>query len=253
MEGFEERHRRALGLLREAGRVCAFTGAGISTESGISDFRSPGGVWDRHRIVTYQEFLLSPSARREYWAMKRELFNELKAARPNRAHLALAGLQRMGKLGCLITQNIDGLHEDAGNSPEIIVELHGSNRRALCLKCGGTWPIGEIMERLDAGEEDPHCPCGGAIKPATVSFGQEMPQREMERAVRCASECDLFLMIGSSLLVEPAASIPPIAHKAGARLIFINRTDTPWDHIAEIIFREGAGDVLGGFYEGISI
>lgn len=252
MGHFEERIERALGLLRAAGRVAAFTGAGISTESGISDFRSPGGVWDRYRIVTYQEFLASREARMRYWAMKRDLFKEMRGARPNRAHLALAELEKMGRLGCLITQNIDGLHQDAGSSPEAVIELHGTNRRATCLDCGRAWPIEEVQERVEAGDLDPRCEsCGGYLKPATVSFGQPMPEAELARAFQCAAGCGLLLMVGSSLQVEPAASIPPEAHRRGARLIFINRTETPWDHIAEVIFREPAGEVLGRLLEGL--
>jgi NAD-dependent deacetylase len=246
METKEERLGRALELLREAQNIVAFTGAGISTESGIADFRSPGGVWDRYRIVTYQEFLSSKKGRMDYWAMKRELFKEMKNARPNKAHLALAELERTGKLQCLITQNIDGLHQDAGNSPEIVIELHGTNRKARCLDCGKSWPIDEIQKLLDAGDLDPRCDeCQGFIKPATVSFGQSMPEQEMAKAFDCATTCNLLLMIGSSLQVEPAASIPPSAHRAGARLIFINRTETPWDHIANVVFRESAGEVMG--------
>jgi NAD-dependent deacetylase len=214
MESFELRLESAVALIRDTRSVCAFTGAGISTESGISDFRSPGGVWDRYRVVTYQEFIESHEARVEYWRMKRELYNEMKGAAPNAAHSALAALERMGKLRCLITQNIDGLHQDAGNSPQRVIELHGTNRKAVCLGCGKTWPIGHIQARLEAGEEDPACEeCGGFIKPATVSFA---------------------------------------AHRAGARLIFVNRTRTPWDHIAELLFREDAGHVLSGIVRGLA-
>jgi NAD-dependent deacetylase len=246
VDSYAERLERGAMLLQEASTVVAFTGAGISTESGISDFRSPGGVWARHRTVTYQEFVADPAARREYWKMKQELHRELDRARPNRAHLALAGLEKAGKLSCLITQNIDGLHLDAGNSPDKVVEIHGTNRRALCLDCGGTWPIGEIQKRLESGEEDPRCEdCGGMVKPATVMFGQAMPEEEISRAFECAGRCDLFLMIGSSLQVEPAASIPRAARQAGARLIYVNRTATPSDSLAELLFREPAGETLG--------
>ena len=245
MEPFDKRLDSALQLLRDAGSVVAFTGAGISTESGISDFRSPGGVWDRYRIVTYQEFLSSHEARVEYWGMKRELFREMKGAKPNSAHEAIARLEGVGKLSCLITQNIDGLHQDAGNSREIIIELHGTNRRAICLDCGKSWPIEEIQVRLDRGDIDPKCEnCRGLIKPATVSFGQPMPEKETLRAFECARNCTLFLMIGSSLQVEPAASIPREAYNAGAKLIFVNKTETPWDSLATVIFRENAGKVL---------
>jgi NAD-dependent deacetylase len=245
-ESFEDRVREAVRMLRGAGRVAAFTGAGISTESGISDFRSPGGVWDRHRIVTYQEFIGSAEARREYWVMKRELHRELLRAEPNRAHTALAELEKAGWLDCLITQNIDGLHQRGGVPPEVVIEIHGTNLEAECLGCGLRVPIEQIQERLDGGEAELHCgECGGMVKPATVMFGQSMPEEKMRRAYDCAAGCDLLFMIGSSLQVEPAASIPRVARKAGASLIFVNRTETPWDHIASIRFSEPASEVMG--------
>jgi NAD-dependent deacetylase len=242
---YAKRLESARALLGASESAVAFTGAGISTESGISDFRSPGGVWDRYRIVTYQEFLSSRKARMEYWGMKRELIRELKGSRPNKAHLALARLEEAGRLRCVITQNIDGLHQEAGNSPESVIELHGTNRRAVCVDCGKAWPIEDLQVRVEAGDLDPRCDaCEGYIKPATVSFGQSMPEGELRRAFEQAQSCDLMLMIGSSLQVEPAASIPPAAYNAGAGLIFINRTQTPWDHIANVLFSESAGEVL---------
>ena len=246
MPDLGKRISQALDLLRSSERVVAFTGAGISTESGISDFRSPGGVWDRYRVVTYQEFIADAEKRRGYWRMKSELFREMGGARPNRAHLALFRLESMGKLECIVTQNIDGLHQDAGSSPGKVIEIHGTNRSAYCLGCNEKWPIEEIQARLESEGYDPRCRgCGGLIKPSTVSFGQSMPEDRMQRAMKAAGECDLMLMIGSSLQVEPAASIPPAAARGGARLIFINRTPTPWDHIADVCFSENAGDVLG--------
>jgi NAD-dependent deacetylase len=243
MNSYSHRIEQAIKLIKEAKKITVFTGAGISTESGISDFRSTGGVWDRYRIVTYQEFLASREARIEYWKMKKELFNEMKGSKPNKAHLAIAELGRMGKLDCLITQNIDGLHQEAGNTN--VIELHGTNRKAICVKCGKLWPIEEIQAVLETGDLDPRCDvCNGFIKPATVSFGQSMPEKEMIMAYDCALRCDLLLMIGSSLQVEPAASIPREAKRAGAILIFINRTETHYDHVAAVIFRESAGQVL---------
>jgi NAD-dependent deacetylase len=252
MDVYDERIRQGSELLRRSRNIVAFTGAGISTESGISDFRSPGGVWDRYRIVTYQEFLSSHEARVEYWKMKQDLFREMEKARPNVAHKALADLEHRGRLKCLITQNIDGLHQDAGSSDDIVIELHGTNRKAYCLECGGTLPIGEVQKRLDAGERAPECAdCGGVLKPATISFGQPMPEKEVLRSVECARSCDLFLMVGSSLQVEPAASIPPQAHSAGAEMIFINRTPTQWDHLARFIFREDVGVVLSSLIDNL--
>lgn len=244
MSGFDQRISRAAELVRGATSAVAFTGAGISTESGISDFRSPGGVWERYRIVTYQEFIADAQKRRGYWRMKSELFREMSGARPNRAHRALAELSAMGRLGCIITQNIDGLHQDAGSPPQSVIELHGTNRTAYCLSCASTWPIVEVQARLEREGYDPRCSCGGLIKPSTVSFGQGMPEMAMRRAFECALHSDLLFMIGSSLQVEPAASIPPAAAQAGARLIFINRDPTPWDHIATVIFHEDAGAVF---------
>ena len=250
MGSFEQRIQYAVTLLKASKNITVFTGAGISTESGISDFRSKGGVWDRYRIVTFQEFIASHDARVEYWSMKKELFKEMKGAKPNRAHIAVAELEKMGKLKCLITQNIDGLHQDAGSSN--VIELHGTNRKASCLNCGAMWPIEEIQARLEAGEIDPDCDrCKGFIKPATVSFGQPMPEQEMKKAYDYAVECNLLLMIGSSLQVEPAASIPREAHGAGARLIYINRTSTPTDNLAEVLFNEDAGDVMTEMVTGI--
>lgn len=244
----DEKIKRTIERLKRSRYVTAFTGAGISTESGITDFRSAGGIWDRYRIVTYQEFVSSRDARVEYWNMRKELYRELKDAQPNRAHRALAELEKIGRLHCLITQNIDGLHQDAGNS--VVIELHGTNRKAECLHCGKSWPIEDIQVRLESGDYDPSCDiCNGHIKPATVSFGQAMPGEEIARAVACARESSLFLMIGSSLQVEPAASIPRVAHQSGAELIFINRTETPWDGIASIIFREDAGEVMSDMIE----
>jgi NAD-dependent deacetylase len=250
MNSFEERIRRAVKMLEQSRYAIAFTGAGISTESGISDFRSKGGVWDRYRIVTYQEFISSHEARVEYWKMKKELFNEMKGATPNSAHKALAELESRGKLQCVITQNIDGLHQDAGSKN--VIELHGTNRKAACLDCGRTWPIEEIQRVLESGNLDPSCDqCGGFVKPATISFGQPMPEQEMIKAFDHARKSDLLIMIGSSLQVEPAASIPREAHRTGASLIYINRTPTPTDNLANVLFKENAGEVMSAILEGL--
>jgi NAD-dependent deacetylase len=254
LDDFKKRIKQASQLLKKTDNIVAFTGAGISTESGISDFRSPGGVWDRYRIVTYQEFLSSHDARVEYWQMKKELFREMRGSKPNRAHDALAGLERKGKLRCLITQNIDGLHQEAGSSDDMVIELHGTNRKALCLECAKIMPIEDVQVRLEAGETDPRCEnCNGLLKPATISFGQAMPEEKMIRAVEYAKSCALFIMIGSSLQVEPAASIPPEAYNAGAKLIFINRTETQWDRLASVVFREDAGEVMGSLMESFDL
>ena len=234
---------KAVQLFQKAERIVTFTGAGISTESGLSDFRSPGGLWSRFRMVTYQEFLSSAEGRKEYWAMRRELIPELLRARPNKAHKGLAELEKMGKMEAVITQNIDGLHQDAGSSK--VLELHGTNRTASCLNCGKQWPIDLVQKQLVEGNLDPHCDtCSGLIKPDTVSFGQAMPQDVMAAAFALAGKCDLLLMIGSSLEVHPAASIPPTASENGGKLIFINRSSTPYDHLASLFFSESAGEIM---------
>ncbi|HUK99265.1 MAG TPA: Sir2 family NAD-dependent protein deacetylase [Nitrospirota bacterium] len=250
MDLFSERMIKAAIMVRNANRITAFTGAGISTESGISDFRSPGGVWDRFRVISYQEFLASYKARIEYWVMRKELLREMKHARPNNAHRILANFEKNGKLTCIITQNIDGLHQDAGSLR--VIELHGTNRKAICISCEKTWPIEDILLQLDAGEPAPVCECGGFIKSATISFGQALPKEALVQAYNCASACELFLMIGSSLLVEPASLIPLEAYRNGAKLIFINRTETPYDGLAALIFREDAGVVLSNIETEIS-
>lgn len=243
MACFDQEIQQGRTLLQRAAKVVAFTGAGISTESGLADFRSQGGLWDRYRIVTYQEFLARHEHRVEYWSMRKELIPGLLAARPNPAHHALVRLEQWGQLQHIITQNIDGLHQAAGSSR--VIELHGTNITASCLSCGMQWPIAEMQLRLEAGDLDPHCDaCDGLIKPDTVSFGQPMPTAVMEQAYQAAASCDLLLMIGSSLEVQPANQIPLVAHQAGATLLFINRTATPYDHLAALCLTAGAGDVL---------
>ncbi len=235
--------QKAQDLVNKASHIVVFSGAGISTESGLADFRSKGGLWDRYRVVTYQEFLASHESRVEYWSMRRELIPGLLSARPNLAHTALAKLEAIGKLKTVITQNIDGLHHAAGNTD--VIELHGTNMTASCLSCQQQWPIARIQERLEAGDMDPHCEhCHGLIKPDTVSFGQSMPVAAMDRAYLAAAACDLLLMIGSSLEVQPANQFPLIAYQGGARLIFINRTPTPYDHLATVCFNQGAGEIM---------
>lgn len=230
-------------LVERARNIVAFTGAGISTESGLADFRSKGGLWERYRVVTYQEFLASAEHRTAYWTMRRELIPTLLAARPNAAHQALADLEKQGRLTTVVTQNIDGLHQAAGNSR--VIELHGSNMTASCLACSAQWPIAAIQQRLEAGDLDPHCDdCGGLIKPDTVSFGQAMPVAAMEAAFQAAADCDLLLMVGSSLEVQPANQVPLAAHQAGAILLFFNRTPTPYDHLAAACLRGSAGEAL---------
>lgn len=243
-----EQVKNAAELISSTKSIVAFTGAGISTESGLADFRSPGGLWDRYRIVTYPEFLRSKEARIEYWSMRRELIPTLLGAEPNAAHFALAELEQEGRLLGVITQNIDGLHQAAGCRQ--VIELHGTNLTAACLGCGKQWPIEEIQLRLEADDLDPHCDrCDGLIKPETVSFGQNMPSDAIDEAYQLAESCELLLMIGSSLEVQPAASVPLVAYQSGAKLIFINRTETEYDALAELVVRNAAARFLSEVLE----
>lgn len=238
-----EQVESAASLISAAENIVAFTGAGISTESGLADFRSPGGLWDRYRIVTFPEFMRSHDARVEYWTMRRELIPTMLRAKPNPAHEALAELEKRHKLSTVITQNIDGLHQDAGCKK--VVELHGTNRTASCLSCGKRWAIAEIQTWLEGDELDPHCDeCDGLIKPETVSFGQSMPSAAVDAAYEAAEQSDLMLMIGSSLEVQPAASVPMVAHQAGAKLLFINKTETDYDGLADLLVRDAAGKFM---------
>jgi len=221
----------------------AFTGAGVSTASGVPDFRSPGGIWSRYKPVPFQDFVLDPEARRQYWVYKKETYQDFANARPNPAHHALARMETEGRLRAVITQNIDGLHQDAGS--ETVLELHGTNRRVTCIRCAATWPAAVIQARLLAGCEMPECDhCGGILKAATISFGQAMPADLLAVAFQLASAVDLMLVIGSSLVVHPAAGIPLAAARAGARLIIINREPTPLDGLATVILREPIEEAL---------
>ncbi len=232
-------------LIRGAGRIAVFTGAGISTESGISDYRSKGGLWDRFRPVYYQEFLQDEEARAEYWRRKRELYGQLAGARPNAAHRAIARLERRGLLLGVITQNIDGLHQEAGNAPEKVLEIHGTNRVTLCLTCEHREDWKRTRDRLEAGERAPRCPaCGGIQKPATISFGEMLDPGVLRRAEAWAEACDLMLVVGSTLVVEPAASLPRIAKAKGARLAIVNLGDTPLDDLADVRIAGRAGETL---------
>ena len=229
--------------LEESRRAVAFTGAGISTESGVPDFRSPGGVWSKYKPVMFQDFLASADARRQYWRMKKEGYWEMRRARPNAGHQALARLEAAGKLAAVITQNIDGLHQDAGSRR--VVELHGTSRSVLCLQCEARYDPDAIQARLESGEEIPLCDrCGGALKSATVSFGQMLPQDVLSDAINLCRGANLVLAIGSSLVVEPAASLPLQAKRDGARLVILNGTETPLDGIADVVLREPIGESL---------
>jgi NAD-dependent deacetylase len=233
-------------------RVVVFSGAGLSTESGIPDFRSPGGVWDRYNPEDFyfQNFLASEASREKYWQMATEMYEPMKKAQPNLAHLAIAELERFGKLDCVITQNIDGLHLKAGNSEERVIQLHGTAMAVSCLSCGKRYHRDEIQGRIEKGVRVPYCDdCGGPLKPATISFGQSMPERETEEAYHRSSSSDLFIVIGSSLVVQPAASMPLVAKRNGAKLVIINRDPTPYDDMADIVIHGQAGPIMANILE----
>ena len=234
-------------LIRRSKKVIVFTGAGVSTESGIPDFRSPGGVWQKYNPEDfyYQKFISSEESREKYWQMSREFYDPLKNAQPNAAHRAVSELEKMGKLDCVITQNIDNLHQRAGSSPEKVIELHGTAVSVSCLACRKKYPREEIQSWLLRGVKVPRCDaCGGILKPDTVSFGQSMPVQETEEAFRRARGCDLFIVIGSSLVVQPAASVPLEAKEGGAKLVIINREPTYHDSLADVVIHGSAGEVM---------
>lgn len=235
-------------MLASARAVVFLTGAGVSTESGIPDFRSPGGLWTRYdpRKLTFDLFCLHEQTRRDYWKLATESYPVLRAAEPNAAHRAIAAVETSGRLLKLVTQNIDGLHRRAGSSRERIIEIHGSSLRATCIECGAEHDREQLHERLSRGElEVPYCDtCGGPVKPATISFGQAMPERETREAFEAAAACDLFIVVGSSLVVYPAASLPDVAVQAGARLIVVNNEPTPKDSDAEVVLRGSAGESM---------
>jgi NAD-dependent deacetylase len=235
----------AVQLIARSNRIVGFTGAGISTESGIPDFRSPNGVWANNRMIDYGEFINSRSGRIEYWRQKALMWPEMRDALPNAGHRAFVELERQGKLRAMITQNIDGLHQRAGNRSDLVIELHGTTAEAVCLTCGDRVTMDEAVKRVEEGDLAPECDhCGGLLKPATISFGQAMPAREMQLAAEAAKDCDLFLAVGSSLVVYPAAALPELAKRYGAALIIINRTPTSMDAIADLVVNDEIGKTL---------
>jgi NAD-dependent deacetylase len=232
-------------MLDQCERAVIFTGAGVSTESGIPDFRSPGGFWTKNKPIDFSDFMLSKESRRETWRRKIEAQIEFGHAEPNRGHRAIARLVAGQKASCVITQNIDGLHQRSGIPSEQIIELHGNGTYATCLRCGERYELGPILAEFERNGDPPDCECGGHIKPATISFGQPMPVDAMRRAEIEAAACDLFLVAGSSLVVYPAAAIPVIARRHGARLIILNRDPTELDAIAELVLHSEIGPTLG--------
>ena len=237
---------RVADLIINAKRVVVFTGAGISTESGIPDFRSPGGIWERFDPddFIYQKFVSDPGARRKQWQMLREggLATE---AKPNPAHYAIAELDRLGKLDCVITQNVDNLHQKAGVPADRVFELHGNMQWAVCLSCGRRYPFEQVRLRLDKGEETPDCEaCHGILKPSVVLFGESLPEKVLKEATFRSYNCDLFMVIGSTLIVYPAAYMPVYAVDSGAKLVIINLSPTPMDKQATVLIRARAGEAM---------
>ncbi len=235
------------GWVRDAERIVILTGAGISTESGIPDFRGPQGVWTKNpeaeKTATLQHYVSNPDVRRTAW--KNRVESQYWTAEPNAGHRAIADLERKARLHTLVTQNVDGLHHRAGSSPEKIVEIHGTVRDAKCLACGWRGPMEETLARVRAGEDDPAClECGGMLKSATISFGENLVPSDLARSQRAAAAADLCLAIGTSLGVHPAAGLPEIALANGARLVVMNAEPTPFDGVAAAVRREQLGALL---------
>jgi NAD-dependent deacetylase len=250
-QNLEALAKEAAELIVAARKLVVFTGAGISTESGIPDFRSPGGIWSRFdpEDFTYQKFVSDPEARRKQWRMLGE-GHLTTNAQPNPAHYAIAELDRLGKLDCVITQNVDNLHHKAGVPAEKVFELHGNVQWAVCLSCGRRYPFEHIKARWEGGEEIPDCEeCGGMLKPDAVLFGEALPQEVLEEASRRSSDCDLFIVVGSTLVVYPAAYMPIYAVRGGARLIIVNLSDTPMDAQADVVIRAKAGEAMSRIVE----
>lgn len=250
----------ALGGARElvalGRRIVVLTGAGISTDSGIPDFRGPQGVWTRdpaaERLATLDAYMGDPAVRRRAWQGR--LTSPTWSAEPNAAHRALVDLERRGALALLVTQNIDGLHQAAGSDPALVVEIHGTMREVVCMRCGDRGPAAPTLDRVRAGEEDPAClapaawpgggPCGGILKSATISFGQQLVAEDLDRAEAAARACDLLLAVGSSLAVHPAAGLVPLAAASGAPVVIVNAEPTPYDHLAAAVLPGSIGKVL---------
>jgi NAD-dependent deacetylase len=233
--------------VEEALRVTVLTGAGISTDSGIPDFRGPKGVWTRdpkaERMSDIRYYVADPEVRRLSWQSR--LDHPVWSARPNAGHKALVALEQRGKLHALVTQNIDGLHQLAGNSPELVVEVHGNLHQAVCLTCGRKGPMREVLVRVRAGEDDPLCTaCGGILKSDTISFGQQLVPEVIERAMHSAQHADLLLTVGTSLQVYPVAGAVPLARQAGARVVILNAQPTQFDDIADAVLPGAIGDIL---------
>ena len=236
----------------EAQRVVVLTGAGISTDSGIPDFRGPKGVWTKNpmaeKLSNIHYYMADPEVRKAAWQARMD--HTAWNAKPNAGHLALAALEKRGKLHALITQNIDELHQQAGNSAAKMLEVHGTMRKVVCMSCGLLAPMQKALDRVRAGEDDPPCrDCGGILKSATISFGQALVPEVIDRAMRVAAEAEVFLSIGTSLQVYPIAGVVPLARAAGAKIVILNAEPTPFDDIAHAVFRESISKVLPGLLQ----
>jgi len=245
--GLEASVARVRGWVDASDRIVALTGAGISTDSGIPDFRGPSGLWTRdpgaERLSTYDHYVNDPKVRERVWKSRLELANRCGA--PNAGHRALVGLEQRGKLFLLVTQNIDGLHLDAGSTRDRTVEIHGTFREFVCLACEQRGPIAEVLDRIRSGEADPACPrCGGILKAATISFGQGLVLEDLERAEAAVQQCDLMLAVGTTLSVFPIANIVPLAKAAGARVVILNEQPTEMDDLADAVIRGSISEIL---------
>jgi NAD-dependent deacetylase len=239
--------RRVKSWIDEAQRIVVLTGAGISTDSGIRDFRGPNGLWTKNpeaeKMATLQNYMADGDLRKRAWKTRIDAFP--RRAEPNVGHHALVELERRGKLHTLITQNVDGLHFDAGTSAERLVEIHGTMREVVCMACGDRNPMQHAVDRVDAGEADPPCEkCGGILKSATISFGQGLVAEDLRRSEVAANECDLMLAVGSTLGVYPIAAVVPIAKESGARVVILNAEPTEMDSLADAVLRGGIADIL---------
>jgi NAD-dependent deacetylase len=232
-------------LIQACTRAVIFTGAGISTESGIPDFRSPGGIWTKMQPISFQDYLASPEARRLSWQRRLEMEETWKTVQPNDGHKAVAELVSRGVVSHVITQNIDALHQISGVPAEQMIELHGNTRQAKCLDCGAEVALADVLSHFETHGTAPDCAaCGGLIKTATISFGQPMPEGEMARAQAAAGACELMLVLGSSLSVYPAAGFPLLAKRSGARLVILNRDATPQDVQADLVINAEIGPTM---------
>lgn len=233
-------------LIEESRRVTVFTGAGVSTECGVPDFRSPDSPWMKFKPIDFDMFIADPLMREEAWRRKFAMDDLYAHAAPGRGHRALAGLVASGKAGAIITQNIDNLHQASGVAAERVIELHGNGSYATCLDCGKRYALRDVRAAFELTGAAPECGCGGAVKSATISFGQAMPHEPMRRARQETLACDMFLVIGSSLVVYPAAGFPQLASENGATLVIINGETTPLDHLADVVLRGDVGAILDG-------